>query len=346
MQQKTKKFKAYIYPQTKEFKSGNYNPYIENFIRSTGNGIIYLNHDQPSKIGIFDLFKFIKRIDLVLFNWVENLPDRKRGVVQAIGLLFLLMILKLNGVIVIWTLHNKFSHSSYRLSLKKLLFNTILRKSDLIITHAREGISFAESLCPGVSSRILYFPHPVTPARELIKNNPDKKYDILIWGSLAPYKGIDVFLDYLEKNNALSRHRILIAGKAGSPEFFEKIKKFENENITIKNQFINSDELAVMIRQSKIILFTYSGNSVLSSGALIDSISYGATIIGPYAGAFAELGEEGIIRTYKSLDELMVLLENSDNVDQVDASGKLSDYIKAHTWSEFSKVFFARLNRI
>jgi beta-1,4-mannosyltransferase len=346
MQDEQIKMRAYLYPRTSRTKTSVPNPYVGNFIGSTSNFINYLNENTPSNIGIFNLYRFIFKIDLLVLNWIEELPDKKGGTFQSVFFLILLKLIGLSRIKIVWTLHNKFSHSSQNIFLKRMLFFNLLKQSDLIVTHSTEGINFAESLCPGVSSRIFYFPHPIVPAKTFARSINEKKYDILIWGTLAPYKAIDSFLEFLSDENALMNYRILIAGKAVYPEFLKELKKYENENIIIRDQYIESDELAVLFQQSRIVLFTYSGDSVLSSGALMDSISHGAIVFGPDVGAFSELGNAGIIKTYGKFEDLKVHLEQLDQLDNSGILEKIHDFVNSHTWPEFSKVFEKRLKAV
>ncbi len=346
MQEEQAKKRAYLYPRTSRNKTSVHNPYVDNFIGSTRHFINYLNENNPSNVGIFNLCRFIFKIDLLILNWIEELPDKKGGLFQSVFFLILLKLIRLSRIKIVWTLHNKFSHSSQNLFFKRMLFFNLLKQSDIIITHSTEGINFAESLCPGVSSRIFYFPHPVVPVKTAERNTYEKKYDILIWGTLAPYKAIDNFLEFLSKGNELKRYRILIAGKAVYPEFIKELRKYENENIIIRDQYIESDELAVFFQQSRLVLFTYSGNSVLSSGALMDSISHGAIVFGPDVGAFSELGNAGVIKTYGDFEDLKVHLEQLDQLDSSDISEKIHDFVNTHTWPEFSKVFEKRLKSV
>lgn len=344
--QDNKRKKAYLYPITARNGSSVYNPYLDNFLDSTKTHLVYLNEHSPSNIGILNLYRYLGEADLLIFNWIEDLPEKKGGIIQSVLFLMLLKLLRFSRHKIIWTLHNKFTHSSKHLYLKKRIFFNLLRRSDIIITHSEEGIRFAESLHPGAASRMFYFPHPIVPIKRAPGNDTRKKYDILIWGTLAPYKAIDTFLESLALHNALNRFRILIAGRASSPEFFSKIHKYENQNIQIKNQYIDNEELASMIKQSRVVLFTYSGDTVLSSGALIDSVAYGARVIGPNAGAFAEMGKEGVIRTYENFEELLTMLGQLDPTDDPGFQDRLRDYISAHTWPEFSKALGERLKSL
>jgi len=50
-----------------------------------------------------------------------------------------------------------------------------------------------------------------------------------------------------------------------------------------------------LIAKSILVLFTFSKVSILSSGILIDSLGYGANIVGPKVGAFKDLSIDGIV---------------------------------------------------
>ncbi|MFW5700082.1 MAG: hypothetical protein ACOCWM_00195 [Cyclobacteriaceae bacterium] len=335
---KDKQIKAYLYPVTKRLTTGVYNPYLDNFMDSTGSFISYVNRQYPSNSGLFNILKFIFHIDLLFLNWAENIPDKKGGVLQSFFLIVLLRLRRILGIKIIWTLHNKISHSNEMFFLKKRLFIALLKESDFIITHSGEGIAFAESVVPGSREKIFYFPHPLKPQKP--NKIGKKEFDILIWGTIAPYKGIEGFLAYLEDNDLLDKFRILISGKILSPEFYGVIKKYERSNIIIENRFVSDEELRYLIALSKAVLFTYSSNSVLSSGALIDSLSHRATVIGPNIGAFSEMGDLGIIMTYNNFDQLPQILESIIKADSVPDREKLEDFLDTHTWNHFAVALF------
>lgn len=340
---KNKRIKAYMYPVTKRLTTGVYNPYLDNFMNSTAPFVNYLNRQYPSNSGLFNVFRFIPFLNVLFLNWAEDLPDKKGGIIQSLFLLVLLRLRKILGIKVVWTLHNKISHSRKMIFLKKRLFLALLKRSDFIITHSSEGITFTESIIPSSKERLFYFPHPVIPKK--IYNASLKEFDILVWGTIAPYKGIDRFLAYLEEKNLLEKYRILISGKILSSEFYGVIKKYERNNILIQNRFVSDDELRELIALSKAVLFTYSSNSVLSSGALIDSLSHRASVIGPNVGAFSDMGDLGIIKTYDSFDQLPEILEQIAKSAGVADHSRLDEFLESHTWDHFAKALLSSMKK-
>jgi beta-1,4-mannosyltransferase len=338
------KYKGYIYPlsaRSRKARTGIYNPYIDNFIQSVGNNIEFLNKNAPSTSGFIHFSKYIKKTDVLFLNWIEDLPDKKWGFIQTMFFLSILRMKRLLRIKIVWTLHNKISHSTSNLKLKRLIFNSLLKRSDLIITHAKEGVSFAESIIPGISSKVFYFPHPIIPFKQA-DENLQKKYDYLIWGTVTPYKGIDKFLQHLEINNKLDKYRIMIAGKVLSEEFYNTLSQYQSENIFIRNEFVDPETLTNLIRQSESVLFTHSGDSVLSSGVLIDSVAHHAHVVGPHVGAFKEMGEMGIIKTYSDFDDLMKIMDNK-NGSATKSNEKISEFIKQHSWAHFNSALKGKI---
>ena len=128
-------------------------------------------------------------------------------------------------------------------------------------------------------------------------------------------------------------------GKAHSNEYFNKLLKYSSEKIIIKNKYVPEDELKELISRSRAVLFTYFESSVLSSGVLMDTLSYGARIIGPHSGAFKDLAEENLIVTYKNYDDLAGLLDNFEDVGDPDEK-KISEFISENSWDNFAMKLY------
>ncbi|MCD4696801.1 MAG: hypothetical protein K8S16_11235 [Bacteroidales bacterium] len=328
--------KAYIFPHSARDKKHNaYNPYIDDFVTSFSRSYQFINIDNPSNTGIFDIIKYIHKLDFIFFHWVEKLPEKKGGIIQSVMFIILMYVAILLRIKVIWTMHNKFTHARKYKRFTRFLFKTLLKKSHLILTHSSEGISFGESLYTSSENKIKYFPHPVKDRRLPAKEN--KLIDILIWGSIAPYKGIDGFLESWTKSKLENKYRIVIVGKVSSQDYLEKIVRFKSKNIKIRNEYISDNQLAKLINDSKAILFTYSKASILSSGALMDSIGYGAQVIGPHVGGFADLAKLNIVTTFKSFEGLEEILEKQIHNGPTSESGELEIFLQENTWDKYAQ---------
>jgi glycosyltransferase involved in cell wall biosynthesis len=334
-----KQFNSYIYPLSA--MEGISNPYIHHFIGALENNFNFLNRHKPTTTGIFDLIKYFNKIRFIFLNWIEDLPIKKGGTIQVWFLICSIYYFKIRKVKVIYTLHNKESHHEKRVKLSEFLYQFLAQKADYIITHSKEGVELARKLSNNKrTDRIIFFHHPVLPLKK-ISPPLTKEYDILLWGTVAPYKGIEHFLDFI-KNSELSDLRILIAGKITRSWLREKIYSFQNERIKIIDRYISYEERENYILQSKIVLFTYTETSILSSGALMDTLVYAPVIAGPDVGSFRDLAEEGLIFTYKDFENLKALLPTLLSIKRSETE-KIRTFCAENSWEEFGRFLSKRL---
>ncbi len=211
----------------------------------------------------------------------------------------------------------------------------MLKKSDVIITHAKEGLG----LIP-VGKASLFTHHPVSTTYSLPEKREKYFYDIIIWGTISPYKGISAFLKFLEERGLIRKYRILLAGKITTSDLAEELEVYSQkyENLEIMDEFVETGKLIKLIQSSKITLFTYHSESILSSGALMDSLTYGATIVGPGVGAFKDLNELELIETYTDFNSLLTVVDPLLNSPEENHTRKLrmDEFMKKNSWSQFS----------
>ena len=110
------------------------------------------------------------------------------------------------------------------------------------------------------------------------------------------------------------------------------------DKVELIDGFVEKEKLIDLVQDSKIALFTYHSDSILSSGALMDSMTYGATIVGPAVGAFKDLQELGLIETYTDFNSLLSVvdqeLEATD--EKLARQKKLSGFIAENSWDQFA----------
>jgi beta-1,4-mannosyltransferase len=337
-----KTLNLYFYPLTTKFNPATKNPYTINFIQVLRDHFNILNEKDASSVGIMKSLKYLFRIDVLLLNWIEELPDKRGGYFQSLYFVLLVFYLKLKNKKVVWIMHNKLSHHPGNYFMKKLLFRFILVQSDIIITHASEGIHFARSLSGTSHADVRYFPHPVIPTT--ITSYPGKEYDVLIWGSLAPYKSIDKFLQFLYENHLEKCYKIKVVGKITTDEYRDVLMHFQNEAIQIEDCFVEREALEDFVAKAKTVLFPYSDESLLCSGAVIDTLSMRATIIGPNTGNFRDLYELGLIYVYNDYKELIHLLDTMNSNSGIPAQQSLDTYFEETSWKRFANVLKEWIN--
>jgi len=326
--------KVYIYPISKRMKTGIYNPYIDNFIKYGKDYYLFQNVNNPSGSGIFNILKYLSKTDIIFFNWIEKLPELKGGFLQTCFLFVLLLYCKISRIKIVWTLHNRIAHSKEHLFFKKMIFTVMIKNSDLIITHANDGKALVREYVKQ-PKHVFYFPHPVVA--NLPQHAIQKEYDILIWGSLSPYKGIDQFLEFLYKKELQNKYQIRIVGKCFDEKYLTKLNTYTNQCILLEDKFIDNESLSQLMSRARLVLFTYNNDSVLSSGALAESVSYGALVVGPNKAAFKDLADLKYIYSFENFDLLIDLIDHILSGEKAIPKERFDEFLKEFHWAEFAK---------
>jgi beta-1,4-mannosyltransferase len=325
----------YVYPTTSGFFKEGSNTYIQSLRRYLSQNFILANY--ITKIGLLDILFKLHKTDILYFNWIEDIPDKKYGFIQLKSLKSMLLLAKLFNVKVVWFIHNNISHSNKNLLQKKKVIKIMTQCSDLILSHSNE----IKIDIPHEKFHVFHHPLDFYEPAEMEQN----EIDLLIWGTVSDYKGIKEFVEYATENSYLKTLRIRIAGKFKSNELFEEIKSRKTDNITIVNNLLSEDELMKLFSASNYILFTYKSESILSSAALCKSLSHGKQIIAPRIGAFKELGNEGLLHTYESFYNLENLIRdlNSGNRKKVELS-LIEKYYQVTNWNSFTHFLNIKIN--
>lgn len=320
--------KLHFYPALP--KNGKYaNPY-SSYYREALSDYFRIIDTRPIKGFLLPLQLVIAafRADVYIFNWIENFPYRYFKYIQCFLIILCFRIIKLRKKKLVWMFHNIHPHAEtnkYSEHIMKYLFNN----ANLIIAHSKEASKYAQQK---TTSKVLYKCHPIVPSLDdkLMKNSK-KQYDVLIWGSILPYKGIAEFLSYL--NSKHSQLSVYVAGKSKDEKLTKAIKSECNEYISFSNRFLDFQELKRLIINSKYVVFPYIGSSVSSSGALIDTIAMGGNPIGPNIGAFKDISEEGCCHVYNDYTELMAILESDIKI----SNQSVLAFIQTNNWKNFVK---------
>jgi glycosyltransferase involved in cell wall biosynthesis len=211
------------------------------------------------------------------------------------------------------------------------------RYADVVLSHSEEAH------IEGLNKPISVFHHPVEPYTPVMPVTPFS-FDLLIWGTVNPYKGVDAFLQFNKDAPFLQAYKVLIAGKFASLEYYEAMLKLATPNVTIENKILSEEELAGLFSKSRYVLFTYNSESVLSSAALCKTLSYGKAIIGPAKGAFKELEAEGLVYNYTDFTDLEQLLNRLMREKSLVNEFRLQEYIRQYSWPSFAAFVANKLN--
>jgi len=323
--------KFYFYPKI-TLKPGEVkNSYVDDFENA-----ISVHHEvvnkEPSSKGVLDFFKYLGKTDIYLFNWIEDIPRRKMGKLQVLFFIIFLRLAKIQRKKIIWIFHNKYSHNLSKNRWTDFMFKTMMKNADMILTHSNEGIEFAKEKYPKYAHKIKYEIHPIKD--KLPNKSTQKKYDFLFWGSIHPYKDIVKFLNFIRTQDHINVPRILIIGRCFNEDYKKLLRSSLTAEMVFEDKFYDMEDIAQFAAQSKFILFTYNSGSVLSSGALMDSLRMNAHIIGPNHGAFKDLSYLPIVHVFDEFEDIITIYTDSYEIQASDHD-ELEQFYEKNSWRRF-----------
>ncbi|MBR4920430.1 MAG: hypothetical protein IKZ62_03815 [Prevotella sp.] len=326
--------KLYYYPSAG--KSGTYpNPYSVNYKNALGQYFEVLEADNRKPKGAIGwvVLKRAFQVDVNIYNWIENVSTFRGAFFQWVMVILAILVVKIRGKKIVWMFHNIHPHYGedfYSSSIQWLLFHL----STLIVTHSKEAEEYAKKKA---MVRVIYLCHPVETHHVESNDSVLAQDDIFIWGSIIPYKGIFEFISKSEIQ--YSDIKIRIIGSGSDKEYINKVKSSCNDHIVFEERRADFSEIASYCKKSRYVLFPYVGESVSSSGALIDTILFGGTPIGPNRGAFHDLSEQGLCITYDSFNQLLELLKSNRSINPQ----KVSVFIHENSWDSFVKKIHEKI---
>ena len=318
------------------------NPYIVDFKNalSAQDGIEIANESHLNPL--LSLLKRKNQGDVFIFNWFESIPDFKHGIIQSVIATIFLPVIAIRGKKIVWILHNKHPHAPKHPKITKFLSALIARYSTLIITPATEGVELVEKNYPREAHKVHFLNHP-TKNRLTEIPSENSKFDLLIWGQIAKYKGVFEFVSYIKEHN-ITDLNICIVGTCSPPSLFEELQKEVPSNIVAIHQSPSFEELGNYIAKSNFVLIPYHATSILSSGIMMDSLSFGAKVIGPATGAFKDYERDSRLAVYTFSDFKDIQSIVNANKSKVISLNSYREFLTDNDWEHFATRLIELLN--
>ncbi|MCH7398628.1 hypothetical protein MM236_11535 [Belliella sp. DSM 107340] len=213
----------------------------------------------------------------------------------------------------------------------------------MILTHSNEGIEFVRESYPRFTSKVHFIVHPIqTPFHFLEKST--YKYDLLIWGSIQPYKGILQFLKFINSNEELKKLKILIVGKCPDKGYLKLLKEEFSNQVSMIDSVLSLEKISVLAQNSKFVFFPYNSPSLLSSGVLMDSLRMHSKILGPNSGSFKDLSYLSGVEVYDDFKDLLSFFNEGYDLD-FDRQ-EMKKFCEENTWEKFSFKFLNFYNHL
>jgi len=250
-----------------------------------------------SVVSILDPFRAIsKEIDVLHMHWPEKVfwgVGRWKSALGALTVLIGLIVLKIKGVKIVWTVHNLEPHDSGNKFMwfwrpyiwgVTLLIDGFVTLCPSTVQIARDRFANL-ALKPGV---FLWHPDYKVPEYSVRKRAEwRKKFGIgiadkvfLFIGQIRPYKGVKELIECFAKVQDTSR-RLLIAGSIYNEQLKTKLQRYAavDSRIILHLQYLSEDELAITALAADVIVLPFRKS--FHSGSIIYALSAGRPVITP-----------------------------------------------------------------
>ncbi len=312
------------------------NEYIDHFFDALSKKVNVINYEKKAISRSVDYARYSLRADVMILNWPEDILHLRFGILQLLFSIITITFFKLKGGKIVWICHNKDSHKKQFYWLRKITRSFYTKISDIIIVLSKDALDHFTK----IKHKVYFLNHPVYLKPEIIKEDKtEAPIDVLIWGNISAYKGLNEFIESYKKHD--QSFSVKIIGHADK-KYLEIIKQSaKGLNIDITDKFLSEEELVYFFKNSKIILFPYQDGDTFSSGALIHSLCSNKIIVGAAVGNFIDLSRYGACLVYKDFKNLFTtiesLLENRIyyNQELIRLRKGIQDYYDLNSWDFF-----------
>lgn len=254
---------------------------------------------------LFSVLSSVKnhgKLDILHLHWLNPFllaSSRGKMILKSSSFIGELLILKLFGIKIVWTVHNIISREGKFSSLELFFSRLLTRLCNRIIVHSQLAkYEVEKAYRMAGDSQITIVPHGnyihiyeniVSKAQARKRLQLDAEDIIFLYfGLIRPYKGVSELIEAFEKLNALQA-KLLIVGKPLNNEITDEIREKcgVDKNIKLIFEFIPEYEVQIYMNAADIVVLPY--RDILTSGAVMLAISFGKPVIVPAIGCIPDV---------------------------------------------------------
>ncbi|MCL6444886.1 MAG: glycosyltransferase family 4 protein [Alicyclobacillus sp.] len=244
------------------------------------------------------------------FHWV-GLRSKSfiASLVYWVLILAGIIVLRLGGTSIVWTLHNLEPHDTYHPSLDRWGYRILLRfLVDKVVCHSTWTASALHDMYDW-NGDCLVVPHgnyldAYPGVRDLSPPEPrhtnDGSITVLFFGTLSPYKGLDDLVEVF-KTIDCPKLRLRIVGSGRDSDVSKLLRAARgHDRIVIEHRFVEDHEIAEVFQGADVVVLPY--RNITTSGTLILAFSAARAVIAPRMGSIPEYADNTCALLYDCCD--------------------------------------------
>lgn len=276
-------------------------------------GVTVTMSNGVGKLPILGAIRLHGKPDVLHLHWTHRLligGGRAKSVMKSLWFVAELLIVKLLGVRIVWTVHNLLEHDDPRgpghPEIELFFHRILVRLYDQLIVHswfARDAAIRTYHLRGPLENKVNVIAHGHyihsyknevgrEQARRKLKLD-EEAVVFLYFGQIRRYKGVFGLVDQFRKLED-PRVRLLIVGDPANDAERLKLAQHCQGDSRIKSrlQFIPDEEIQLYMNAADVVVLPF--RDMLTSATVLLAMSFGRAIVAPRLGYIDEvLDEEG-----------------------------------------------------
>lgn len=289
-------------------------------------------------------------VDVVHFHWLDAFYSSRwfaGRLVLAVLFVPQLLVLRLHGATVVWTVHNHAAHETESCIEQpvKRVFVTLI--CDWMIVHcdeARTRLVETYDLSESICERTTVVPHghyidsySDTVSREEARDHlalGDDATVFLFFGEIRPYKNVEALVETFRELRLPDSH-LIVAGRPRTGDDGEAIRSAAaaSDRVSTRLEFVPERDVQRYMKAADAVVLPF--RDVLTSGSAVLSMSFGRPFVAPAIGCLPELAGEdtAILYSQDDPDGLARALRTATTAD-LDAMGERGrERVARHDWA-------------
>jgi glycosyltransferase involved in cell wall biosynthesis len=293
---------------------------------------------------------------MVHLHWVyafslpgSNPPIARRA--AEVWFTLWLWTVRLLGMRLVWTAHNVLPQSpvfANDLRARRRLVGS----SDLVIAHSTATLEQLAALGV-VPRRSAVIPHgPFTgdgaePGRLHPPGHGGHTRQLLFFGKIAPYKGVDALLEAFAALPPELDGHLTVAGECGDPALAAELTELAGRSlgrVTLRLGWCPAEDASRLLRQADVMVLPF--RKITTSGSAMLALGHGLPLVVPDLPGLAGLPDDAVVRydgTTRGLRGALADLIVADPTVLAKLSSAAQAYCATSSWDEIAGKTLAEI---
>jgi glycosyltransferase involved in cell wall biosynthesis len=172
---------------------------------------------------------------------------------------------------------------------------------------------------------------------------PPEERNLLFFGRITTYKGLDVLLKAFRQVSHLYSIRLQVVGAGDTRPYRQLLEGVPG--VQVVNRWIKEEEVDDYFRAARMVLLPYT--SATQSGVLTIAASYGLPVVASRVGGIPEQiqdGKNGLLIDPNSVDQLAKAIQRLlENPEYAASLGQhlMREYTETRSWAKISRLVYS-----